>query len=120
MEKSIHSIKSIKNERNLKIMEKITMNVTDLVKEAAKNVDLSQKKVREVVDAIEATTKAYLAQANQGTTVEVKVFPGLSLIAEYVEPHEGRNPMTGETITVEGKNRCKAKIGSALKAAVNA
>lgn len=73
----------------------------------------------EVLPQIRKTGMYHMPQTTD-EKISLKVFPGLSLIAEYVEPHEGRNPMTGETITVEGKNRCKAKIGSALKAAVNA
>lgn len=101
-------------------MEKVTLSVTDVVKEVSKNVDLSQRKVRDVIDGMVEVAKTYLAQANQNTMIEVKILPGLTLVSEYVEPHEGRNPKTGETVAVAGKNRLKAKLGSGMKAAVNA
>jgi len=101
-------------------MEKVVFSITDVVKEVAKDVDLSQKRVRDVIDSIEAVAKRQLCQANEEMSVEVKLIPGLTLVAEYVAPHEGRNPATGETVAVAGKNRCKAKIGTGLNAAVNA
>lgn len=96
------------------------MNVQDLVKAVAKETEASQKQVREIIDAIELVTKTQLAEAGENATVEVKVFPGLSLVAEFVESHTGRNPQNGETIVIPGKNRVKAKISQTLKAAVNA
>lgn len=100
-------------------MNKITMNVQDLVKAVATDAEMTQKEVRKVIDTIEMVVKAQLAEADENNQVEVKVFPGVSLVAEYVQPHEGRNPSTGEIITVAGKNRVKAKISQTLKAAVN-
>lgn len=108
------------NERNFKTMEKITMNVQELVKVTADKTGETQKKVREILSGLEDVIKAQLAEAGEGVEVEVKVFNGLTLMCEYCESHEGRNPSTGEVITVPGKNRVKARIGQALKAAVNA
>ena len=100
-------------------MEKITMNVQELVKAVAEKTDKTQKCVREVIDGIEEVTIAQLKEANEENSVEVKLFNGLALVSEYNESHEGRNPSTGETIVIPGKNRVKAKIGQVLKVAVN-
>lgn len=106
-------------------MEKITMNVQDLVKAVVKNVaedgvKTTQKEVRAILDAVGEITVEQLKQADPETSVEVKLFTGVSLVSEYVEPHEGRNPSTGETITIDGKKRVKSKLGRILKEAVNA
>ena len=101
-------------------MEKIVMNVKELVRATAVETGKTQKEVTAVLDGIDAVVKKQLAQATQDASVEVKVLPsGVSLVSEYVEPHEARNPMTGETIKVAGKNRVKAKLYSGIKAAVN-
>lgn len=100
-------------------MEKITVNVQELAKAVAAITNESQKSTRATLDAIDGVVKAQLKQANENTTVEVKLMNGLSLIAEHTQPREARNPQTGETFMTEPKNRVKAKLGSALKSAVN-
>lgn len=102
-------------------MEKITMNVKELVKAVAQETGSTQKAIGEVISAMDAVVSAQLAQAGENTKVEVKILPcGVSLVAEYVEAHEARNPQDGAVIKVPGKNRVKAKIGTTIKAAVNA
>lgn len=102
-------------------MEKITMNVKELVKAVAAETGVTQKAINEIVTAMDAVVSTQLAQANRDTTVEVKILPcGVTLVSEYTEAHEARNPQTGEVINVPGKNRVKAKLGSTIKAAVNA
>lgn len=101
-------------------MEKITMNVKELVRATAAEMGKTQKDVAATLEAIDTVVKKQLAQVTPDAMVEVKVLPsGVSLFSEYVEPHEARNPMTGETIKVAGKNRVKAKVYSGIKAAVN-
>lgn len=101
-------------------MTKITMNVNELAKNVANETGVSQKKAREIIDTIEALTVNQLAVANEETSVEVKLFTGLSVKSTYVPAHEGRNPQTGETLTIAAKNRVSAKIGNVLKEAANA
>lgn len=102
-------------------MEKITMNVKELVKGISSLTGRTQKDVMAVITAMDEVVKEQLAIANEDRKVEVKLLPsGVSLVSDYVEPHEARNPMTGETVKVAGKKRVKAKIGSAIKGAVNA
>lgn len=100
-------------------MNKITMNVTDLVKTVAENAGTTQKSVREIIDVIQAVTIEQLKQADAENSVEVKIVPGISLVSTYAEAHEAKNPATGETITVEAKKYVKAKVGGAFKNAVN-
>lgn len=100
-------------------MENIKVNVQDLAKAVSAVVGESQKKTRTILDAVDAVVKEQLKQANENTTVEVKVMNGLTLVAEHTQPREARNPATGETFMTEPKNRVKTKLGSSLKAAAN-
>lgn len=100
-------------------METIKVTTQDIIKGVADLADKTQKEVREVVRAIEEFVKAQVGQANENTSVEIKLFNGLTVISEYKEPRTARNPQTGETITTEGKNRVRAKIGTSLKDAAN-
>lgn len=103
-------------------MEKITMNVKELIKAAATKSegDKTQKELTEAITLIDEVVKEQLAKASADAKVEVKILPcGVSLVSEYVEAHEARNPMTGETVRVPGKNRVKAKLGSVVKDAAN-
>lgn len=96
------------------------MNVQEVVKATADKLGTTQKFVKEVFGAMEDVIKTQLAEAGEGVSVEVKVFNGLTLVSEYCASHEGRNPSTGETIIIPGKNRVRGRIGQALKDAVNA
>ena len=100
-------------------METIKVNTQDIIKGVAELADKKQKEVREVVRAMEEFVKAQVGQANENTSVEIKLFNGLTVISEYEEPRIARNPRTGETFTTEGKNRVRAKIGTSLKDAAN-
>lgn len=100
-------------------MQKIKMTTHELVKSVAELTGNMQKDVKEVIACIEKVIKAQVAQANEDTSVEVKLFNGLTIVSEYSAPRIARNPSTGETFTTEGKNRVKAKIGAALKTAAN-
>ena len=109
------------NERNNNTMEKITMNVKELTKAVAVETGMTQKAIGEIITAMDSIVGAQLAQANENTSVEVKILPsGVTLVSTYNEAHEAKNPQTGEVINVPGKNRVKAKLGTTIKAAVNA
>lgn len=100
---------------------KITMNVKEFVRAVALTAGKTQKEVAELLNVMDDVVKAQLAQARPDAKVEVKILPsGLSLISEFVESHEARNPATGETVKVAGKNRVKAKLYSGIKNSVNA
>ena len=101
-------------------MEKKVINFKEVVREVAKNVEMTQKNVEEVLRSAYDVVEAKLAEATPDTSIEVKLLPaGVSFISEYVAPHTARNPQTGETVEVEAKKRVKAKISSVLKKAIN-
>lgn len=102
-------------------MEKITMNVHELTKAIAKTMEgkHSQREVKDFLDSMETVVKAQLAQANEGTSVEVKMMNGFSITTEFVAEHEARNPQDGSTVIAPAKRKVKAKISKVFKDAVN-
>ncbi len=90
------------------------MNKTELVKELAKQVDISQVKAGEIVDAIFDAESGLIASQIKGG--DKLVLPGFgSFVSRKREAREGRNPSTGETIKVPAKTYPVFKPGKTLK-----
>ena len=91
------------------------MNRTELVAAMATETQLSKK------DA-EAALKAFIdvvsAELKKGEKVQLVGF-GTFEVAERAA-REGRNPQTGETMTIAASKNPKFKAGKALKDMVNA
>ena len=90
------------------------MNRTELVAAMAEATELSKK------DA-EAALKAFIdvvtAEMKKGEEVQLVGF-GTFEVSERAA-REGRNPQTGETMTIAASKSPKFKAGKALKDAVN-
>jgi len=90
------------------------MNKTELVAAIAENADMSKKDVEKAlksfVDVVEEELK-------KGEKVQVVGF-GTFEVAERAA-REGRNPQTGETMTIKASKSPKFKAGKALKDALN-
>ncbi len=90
------------------------MNRTELVAAMAEATELSKK------DA-EAALKAFIdvvnAEMKKGEKVQLVGF-GTFEVSERAA-REGRNPQTGETMTIAASKSPKFKAGKALKDAVN-
>lgn len=95
--------------------DKKDMKKLDFIKELAATLNVSQKDIREFVDAYRDVVYSHIMDEGGITVVE-----GLTLSATYVEPHEARNPSTGEMVKVLGKYRPKVKVGKPIKDAINA
>lgn len=91
------------------------MNKTELVAAIAKETELSKK------DA-EAALKAFIdvvsEELKKGEKVQLVGF-GTFEVSERAE-REGRNPSTGETMTIKASKSPKFKAGKALKDMINA
>lgn len=86
----------------------------DLVKTIAEKTGFTQKDVKTVLDTLNDTTLEHLA--NKEEVAPCKFFKiGTRLSSE----RSGRNPQTGEAITIPAKYRCFAKFGKVAKEAVN-
>jgi DNA-binding protein HU-beta len=90
------------------------VNKTELVKELAKQTDLSQAKAAQVVDALFDAQRGLIANHLKGG--DKLVIPGFgSFFSRKREEREARNPATGKTIKVAAKNYPVFKPGKTLK-----
>jgi integration host factor subunit beta len=90
------------------------MNKSDLVKALAKEMDLPMRKAEEIVDMIfKSMAEALMA----GNRIEIRGF-GSFVVKEY-KGYVGRNPKTGEQISVTTKHLPFFKTGKELKERIN-
>lgn len=90
------------------------MNKTELIAAMAENAELSKK------DA-EAALKAFVEVVSDALKADDKVQIvgfGTFEVAQRAE-REGRNPLTGESMTIKASRSPKFKAGKALKDALN-
>ncbi len=91
------------------------MNKSDLVKSLAKEMDLPLRKAEEIVDMVFNTMCTALIA---GDRIEVRGFG--SFVVKNYDGYTGRNPKTGEQITVKSKHLPFFKTGKELKEKTNA
>ena len=91
------------------------MNKTELVAAIAEKTELSKKDAEK---ALKAFTDVVAEELKKGEKVQLVGF-GTFEVAER-EAREGRNPRTGETMTIAASKSPKFKAGKALKDMVNA
>ena len=90
------------------------MNKAELIAAVAENAELTKKDAEKAVKAfIDVVTD----ELKKGEKVQVVGF-GTFEVAERAA-REGRNPRTGETMTIEASKTPKFKAGKALKDALN-
>lgn len=86
-----------------------------LVQKISRAANISQKEASEYLECLITTTKESL---ESGGTVK---FPGLgSFIVIGKDERIGRNPQTGEPITIEARRIVTFKVSTLLKEALNA
>ena len=90
------------------------MNKSELVEAVAQEADLSKAAATRAVDAVEESITRALKESD---TVSLVGF-GTFSVRERA-PRSGRNPRTGETITIPATKVPAFKAGKALKDAVN-
>ena len=91
------------------------MNKTELVAAVAEQAGLSKK---DAEAAVKAFTDVVAEALKAGDKIQLVVL-GTFEVSER-EAREGRNPRTGETMTIEASKTPKFKAGKALKDLVNA
>lgn len=89
------------------------MNKTELTAAIAEKTEQPKAKVAEVLNAFFDTVAE---QLKKGETVQIIGFGNFE-VAKY-EGRTGRNPRTGETITIPAGKRPKFTPGASLKKAV--
>ena len=90
------------------------MNKTELVAAMAEKTELSKKDAEK---ALKAFTDVVAEEFKKGEKVQL-VGLGTFEVAER-EAREGRNPRTGETMTIAASKSPKFKAGKALKDSLN-
>ena len=91
------------------------MNKVELIAAVAEKAELSKKDAEK---ALKAFTDVIAAELVKGEKVQLVGF-GTFEVSER-EAREGRNPLTGEKITIAASKNPKFKAGKALKDMVNA
>ena len=91
------------------------MNKTELIAVVAEKAELSKKDAEK---AIKAFTEAVSEELVKGGKIQLVGF-GTFEVSERAA-REGRNPLTGEKITIAASKNPKFKAGKALKDMVNA
>ncbi|EET60556.1 DNA-binding protein HU [Marvinbryantia formatexigens DSM 14469] len=90
------------------------MNKTELIAAIAKETELSKK---DAELAVKAFTDVVTAELKKGEKVQLVGF-GTFEVSERAA-REGRNPQTGESMSIQASKTPKFKAGKALKDAVN-
>ena len=90
------------------------MNRSDLINVLKDKVTLSRKDAGKVIDTFFDALKETLAK---GERVEIRGFGSFSV--KNYKPYTGRNPKTGEIVSVPPKNVPFFKAGKELKALVD-
>jgi DNA-binding protein HU-beta len=90
------------------------MNKNELVAEISDRTDLTKARVTKTVDAFVTAVSKAIAKGHDVRIVDFGTFTVVHRRAT-----EGRNPRTGEVITIAAKKKPKFKPGKALNEAVN-
>lgn len=89
------------------------MKKTDLVNAVAKNIGITKKDASDVVESVFETIATTLAN---GEEVDIAKFGKFKLNERPAR--EGRNPLTGEPISIKASKALSFKASSVLKSAV--
>lgn len=95
-------------------MSKVTVSKTELVKELAERNELSQRKVNALLDDFVDTI---ISEVAAGKKVQIIGFGNFE--ARDRAERAGRNPQTGEALTIPASKIPAFKAGKAFKEAVN-
>lgn len=90
------------------------MNKTDLIDAVAEEASVSKAEAGRIVDAVFSSITGALKKGEAVTLVGFGTFQVRTRAART-----GRNPKTGDTITIAASNNPAFKAGKALKDAVN-
>ncbi len=91
-----------------------TMTKADIVERIYEKVGFSKKEASEVVESIFEIIKARL---ELGDKVKISGFG--NFVVNHKRPRKGRNPQTGEEITITGRKVLTFKASQVLKKTIN-
>lgn len=90
------------------------MNKEDLVNTMTESTGMSKKEINLFLDAFLDTINTSLSE---GEKVSLIRFGSWNI--QNVAAHTGRNPRTGEAISIKAKKKVRFKAGAELSASVN-
>ncbi len=90
------------------------MNKTELIAAVAEQAELSKKDAEK---AVKALTDVIAEELKKGEKVQLVGF-GTFEVSERAA-REGRNPQTGESMTIKASRNARFKAGKALKDSLN-
>lgn len=90
------------------------MTKADIFEKVQESIGLSKKESAEMVEAVFAIMKSTL---ESGENLKISGFG--SFIVKQKKDRRGRNPQTGDTITIEARRILTFKPSSVLKEAIN-
>jgi len=91
------------------------VNKTDLVKAVAQKADMTQKDAEKAINAVFASIEEALASDDKVQIIGFGTFE-----VKVREERKGRNPQTGNEITIPASKNPVFKAGKGLKDTVNA
>ena len=97
------------------MQDKQTIHKSELVKQAASAANMPDAVAGRVIDGLLHTIKAHLRDGGKVSITDFGIFE-----VQRKPERVGRNPKTGEAITIAAHKAVKFKAGKALKDAVNA
>lgn len=86
------------------------INYKDFIKQISKVTGYSQKNIQEVLDNAES-----VLIENLKNDEETKILKTVSIVPTIKNEKEGRNPFTGEKMTIPTRRSIKAKFSKTLK-----
>ena len=90
------------------------MTKADIVEKIHANTGMTQKESMEMVEAVFSIMKSTL---ETGETLKISGFG--SFVVKQKSDRRGRNPQTGETITIEARRILTFKPSTVLRDAIN-
>ncbi|MGH8875710.1 MAG: HU family DNA-binding protein [Acidimicrobiia bacterium] len=92
------------------------MNKTEMAQKLAKQTDLTQAQAAEVIEAIFSTKPGegiIAVELDAGRKVSIGGFGGFA--TKHRSARQGRNPQTGQTITIPARNYATFSAAKSLK-----
>ena len=90
------------------------MTKNDFYKEVAEKAGISIKEAKRIGQIIGDTAVVHMKDADG-----VSPFTGMRFFSMYAEAKTGRNPQTGEPLTIAARHMPKVRFGKSVKEALN-
>ncbi len=83
------------------------------------NIKISKKDAKAILNSLQEVIYDKMIETTEDTNIEVKIGKGIGYIGTMADSREGRNPSTGESMTIPAQIRIRGKVTKSFKDAVN-